>query len=260
MSHTPTFRQAFDWEDPHTYFWELTPKPKAPWVTGVVLLSVMIILPLVMYGMVALVGLLSPTIGFWVGVAFAAFIAFGWVALMGYRIWGEGPGQFAATINTYSINIVLVGLLAYVMSHDHFWAREGFEGPVDERLAWGWFFAEGYLRVLTLDAFELLGWHLSDIYPVSTGARLWVFAFNTLLTTALIDGGWHLWRTGQEIQRYYGTVRGFYHFAHGFVSETEMTFRRRGRVQMDEAAPSWKMMDFLDTFEPEGEADYDETG
>ena len=255
MSNTSSFHRAFSWQDPHTYYWELRPKPKPPWMTGVVLLSVLILLPLLMYGLLALIGLLSAGVGYWTGVALTAFIGFGWLALMGYRLGGKGPGHFAAAVNTYSINIVLIGLLAYVMSHPHFWARAGFAGPVSEAGAWGWFFAEAYLRVLSLDAIELLGWHLADISPLSTGARLWVFAFNTLLTTALIDGGWHLWRTGQDVQRYYGSVQGFYHFAHAFVSETEMTFQRLGQVEMADDPPTFRMMDFLDAFEAEADAE-----
>lgn len=254
VSHQDAIRTAIQWDDTKVFRWRLyDAAPNAPELIGAIGAGVGI--PFLLVGVFVLIGQWSHAVAFWV-----SFVA-GWVVLSGLAasLWMRWRGtpeerrEYRAP--AYWSAITLCGCLVYSMSSSASFIADGFSGPTESAAEWTLFFLDAVVRVVTLDATEVVGFAASGLQPQSVSARLATLVFKFLVTAGIIEmvlAHHRVFRGGD----FYGTPQEGYWACQEYDHLETIVIERTGEV----VVPSGGTVrldagEFLRAFKEEAKAD-----
>jgi len=256
MTKKPTpdaaqIKSLFDWNDPATYQWVVRDPDKS--VKAFVFRATRgsLTKPIVMYLILWLISLLSPSTALWIGVAHIL------IALPSLLFWnwlsgiGKPGGRALAEYFRASISIAAVGTIAYVLSSPVSFLRGGFDGNVDSLVQWLLFFADNLFSVFLLDIPEVFHLKLSGIEPCAWYAGAATVLFRLSMVLGVVSYVWIAYRSEFREQQHHCTVSDFWGICVTLPDPKGVVFRREGKVETASHSELIVPQGFIDAFHDE---------
>jgi hypothetical protein len=233
MTQPDDVRKALDWDDPATYQW-LFRNPKKE-IAGFIgrLLGVLVLFPMLIYGIFCLISLLSPPAAVWLSFLATIFLFF----CYGYAVWvrwaGKREDQLEASWNGPCCALAALGTLAYWVSCPTCFACGSFHGS-EQAGVWEWFlfFFDNAVSTILFDIPGTMGLRCSTIAPNGLVSQGVTVLAKLLIVAGVVELAVICYRTAFQEERFYGTVRECYHKCQALPNGEEIEVVREGKVEM----------------------------
>ena len=243
-------RKTFNWEDENSYKWVI----KAPGNVGLTVfftLLYLIFIPTIIYSLLYLIGLLSEKVSFY--IAFVLFILWlGYIVLSLLSVFtGNETDKNKGKAYLRSQSFVFIALVAYVISSPvSFWSLSFITVPGVEQIGvieWIRYFLDNIFSVVFIGIFDIFNINLSDITPITWGAKAMIFLFNLVLAIGIIDAIIEAYSNRKE-EVFFGTLQEFYFRCDNLPVKFRFDICLEGIFSKIEDTISFDARNFVDAF------------
>ena len=227
---TKKIKEMFDWNDAVSYKWVLK-SPGNTKLTAIFKLILFILIPTIIYLILYLISLLSLKLAFY--IAFVLFIIwFAYIAISLFSIFtGNQAMKDKSRAYMRSQTFVFIALLAYVISSPVSFFAQGFSTVPSiatiSVLEWIKYFLDNTISVISIGIFDIFDINLSNITPISKGAKAMMFLFNIVLAIGIVEAFIDTYRKRKD-EEFFGTVKEFYYRCDNLPIATKFKARLEG--------------------------------